>query len=271
MPGLAATEVIGQEAGRLNNDSRNDGASILLGIRFDRLTADTVLARLAARPPETAFAYVVTINVDHFLRLDQAGPELCGLYQRAWISVCDSRVLRLMAQRRGHMLDVVTGSDLTLALFSAVIDGPTPITIIGGDDATIARLRERFGLQRLAHHNPPMGFIQDAAAVADCVDYVHAHPARFVFLCVGSPQQEILAARIAESGRASGVGLCVGAAIEFAAGTRQRAPVWMQQAHLEWLHRLAQEPGRLWRRYLLGALPLLAMMRRVERAIPDAP
>jgi N-acetylglucosaminyldiphosphoundecaprenol N-acetyl-beta-D-mannosaminyltransferase len=46
--------------------------------------------------------------------------------------------------------------------------------------------------------------------------------------------------------------LCVGAAFDFLAGTKRRAPEWMQQVGLEWLHRLASEPGRLGRRYLVG-------------------
>lgn len=47
--------------------------------------------------------------------------------------------------------------------------------------------------------------------------------------------------------------LGVGAAFDFHAGMVKRAPVWMQRASLEWLHRLASEPRRLWRRYLVMA------------------
>lgn len=244
----------------------NGDASRLLGIRFDRMTFDIVLEKLALHPPHQRFVYVVTINADHFLFLNKDVPELRQIYEQAWISVCDSKILRLLARRRGHILDVVTGSDLTMAVLSSVADKQTPITIIGGTNATVAQLRENYGLLRVAHHNPPMGFIKVPADVERCVAFVRQHPARFVFLCVGAPQAETLAARIAESEGTSGIGLCVGAAIEFAAGTRQRAPLWMQRAHLEWLFRLVQEPRRLWRRYLLGAWPLLRLMRRVENA-----
>lgn len=267
MASQAAVGVRGQEIG-LSNDCVSDlEASRLLGIRFDRMTSDIVLDRVFARPPELPFAYIVTINADHFLFLNRNGPELRNVYEQAWISVCDSKILKLLARRRGHTLDVVTGSDLTMAVLARISDKQTPITIIGGAEATIAHLRERFGLQRVAHHNPPMGFIKVEANVAACVAFVAAHPAQFVFLCVGAPQAETLASHIAGSHGTSGIGLCVGAAIEFAAGTRQRAPRWMQQAHLEWLFRLSQEPQRLWRRYLLGAWPLLMLMRRVEPVV----
>ena len=237
----------------------------LLDVRFDHADTADVLAAFRARPADAAFAYVVTINADHFVRLDTAGPDLRADYAAAWMSVCDSRIIRLLAGWRGYSLDVVPGSDLTQALFDQ-LDAADSVAIIGGDGPTIATLRARYPSLTLFHHNPPMGFIRNPSAVTEAVEFVCRHPARYVLLCVGSPQQEILAARIAASGRACGIGLCVGASVEFIAGTRRRAPLWVQKAHLEWLHRLLQEPGRLWRRYLLGAAPLLRMFLRVPKS-----
>ena len=56
---------------------------------------------------------------------------------------------------------------------------------------------------------------------------------------------------LAHRGRVQAVMFGVGAAFDFIAGTKARAPRWMQKAGLEWLHRLASEPGRLWRRYFV--------------------
>jgi exopolysaccharide biosynthesis WecB/TagA/CpsF family protein len=236
----------------------------LLSVRFDMLDLTGALALLAARDPAAPFAYVVTPNADHWIRL-QDQPDLQPLYDGAWLSLCDSRILRLLAARRGVRLEVAPGSDLTQQLFDTVIQPETPVTVIGGTEAVVTRLRARYGLTRLAHHNPPMGFIRDPAAVAAAIAFVRAHPARFVLLCVGSPQQEKLAAAIAGAGGVTGIGLCVGAAAEFVAGVKQRAPDWVQRAHLEWLHRLGSEPRRLWRRYLLEAPRLLRLMARVPR------
>lgn len=44
----------------------------------------------------------------------------------------------------------------------------------------------------------------------------------------------------------------VGAAFDFNAGRKRQAPVWMRRSGLEWFFRLAQEPRRLWRRYLIN-------------------
>lgn len=237
----------------------------LLGVRFDDLDLEAALALIGARDPAAPFAYVVTPNADHLLRLEAGDAALRTLYDGAWLSLNDSRILRLLAGRRGVRLNLAPGSDLAAALFARAIGPDTPVTLIGGTAAMVADLRARFGLTALFHHDPPMGFIRDEAAVGAAVAFVQAHPARFVFLCVGSPQQEKLAARIQAAGGATGVGLCLGAALEFVTGAKQRAPAWMQRAHLEWLHRLASEPRRLWRRYLLEAPRLLRAMRKVPR------
>jgi exopolysaccharide biosynthesis WecB/TagA/CpsF family protein len=70
-------------------------------------------------------------------------------------------------------------------------------------------------------------------------------------LCVGCPAQELIAQQLAELGCKSGVALCVGSAIDFLVGARTRAPRWVQRLSLEWAYRLAQEPQRLWHRYLV--------------------
>jgi N-acetylglucosaminyldiphosphoundecaprenol N-acetyl-beta-D-mannosaminyltransferase len=242
------------------------GAQRLLDIRFDELDTAQAVTLLAGRDPSAPFAYVVTPNVDHVLRLaDSRGGELRQIYEGAWLSTCDSRVLRGLARRRGLRLGLAPGSDIVAALFERVIEPATPVTMIGGSEEVAAALRARLGLTRLAHHNPPMGFIHDPAAIRQCEDFVAAHPARFVLLCLGAPQQEMLAARIRASGRASGIGLCVGAAVEFVTGAKTRAPVWMQRMNLEWLHRLLSEPRRLWRRYLVEAPRIFLILWRAPR------
>jgi N-acetylglucosaminyldiphosphoundecaprenol N-acetyl-beta-D-mannosaminyltransferase len=110
-----------------------------------------------------------------------------------------------------------------------------------------------------------MGFDSDPVALATTVAFILAHPARFVFLAVGSPRQEKLAAAVAASRSATGTGLCIGASLAFLAGAERRAPMWMQRDGLEWAFRLARDPRRLARRYLLDSPRILPLLLR-ERA-----
>ena len=114
----------------------------------------------------------------------------------------------------------------------------------------------------ILQHVPPMGMLRKPEAMSEAEAFVRDAQARFTLLAVAMPQQEILALRVAQAGRAVGVGLCVGASLDFLTGRKARAPLWMQKASLEWLHRLLSEPGRLWRRYLVeGPRIFLLTMR----------
>jgi exopolysaccharide biosynthesis WecB/TagA/CpsF family protein len=68
---------------------------------------------------------------------------------------------------------------------------------------------------------------------------------------MGNPLQEMFLHRNLEA-TGAWLGVGVGAFFDFTAGTVSRAPEWMNRAGIEWVYRLAQEPGRMWRRYVLG-------------------
>jgi N-acetylglucosaminyldiphosphoundecaprenol N-acetyl-beta-D-mannosaminyltransferase len=224
-----------------------------------------VLRYLEIRTINDPFTYIVTPNVDHVVRNWRDKGDLVEIYEDAELSLCDSRIVSLIGRFSGVSLPVVTGSDLTAILLEYTIDPQERITIIGGSEEVVAKLARRYGLQDIRHHNPPMGFIRDPAAVLEASLFVERNPSRFVFLAVGSPQQEILARSIKERGRAVGIGMCVGASLLFLTGDLQRAPVWMQRSKLEWLHRLAQEPKRMWRRYLYDAPKILRIAAEFKR------
>jgi exopolysaccharide biosynthesis WecB/TagA/CpsF family protein len=240
----------------------------LLGLDFADLDAAGAAALLADRPRDARFAYVVTPNADHLVRLARR-PELAAAYRSAGLCLLDSRVVARVARLLGLPVPRVTvGSDLTAHLLRQHVRAGEAVTIIGLQPAWLPALVARCGLVPPAHYNPPMGFAADRAAFAATVDFVLAHPARFIFLAVGSPQQELLAATIAATGRATGVGLCIGASLEFLAGAARRAPAWMQAAGLEWLFRLGCEPRRLWRRYLLDSPAVLWLLLRSRLGRP---
>jgi N-acetylglucosaminyldiphosphoundecaprenol N-acetyl-beta-D-mannosaminyltransferase len=223
----------------------------LLGLDFANLGPEAAATWIATRPETAPFGYVVTPNADHFVRLAR-DPTLLPVYENAALRLLDSRVVAGVARLLGlRAPPVATGSDTAAALLSQHLRPGERITIVGLPSPAVAALAEKCRLVPPFHTNPPMGFEHDPAAFQAAVDFVLAHPARFIFLAVGSPRQERLAAAIAATGLATGTGLCFGAALEFLAGTKRRAPVWMQRAGLEWLARLIGDPRRLGRRYLI--------------------
>ena len=234
----------------------------LLGLDFADLDTAEAAARIAARPASAPFGYVVTPNADHLVRLARQ-PALRSLYDNAALCLLDSRVVQRSARALGLPAPrIAPGSDLTAHLLARHVPPGERVTIVGLRACHLPALVTGCGLAPPAHYDPPLGFERDRATWQHTIDFVIEHPARFVFLAVGSPRQERLAAAIAATGRATGTGLCVGAGLDFLAGVERRAPRWLQRAGLEWLHRLAFNPARLGRRYLFDNPPVFAMLLR---------
>jgi N-acetylglucosaminyldiphosphoundecaprenol N-acetyl-beta-D-mannosaminyltransferase len=125
---------------------------------------------------------------------------------------------------------------------------------LGSTEETLERLvaatRRRFPKLEIAGMlSPPFRPLtsQDHLSIAAAVDTAGAE---VVWVGLGAPKQEILLSALRPLVTAP-VLLGVGAVFDFASGTKRRAPRWMQRAGLEWLYRLASEPRRLWRRYLV--------------------
>jgi exopolysaccharide biosynthesis WecB/TagA/CpsF family protein len=220
---------------------------------------------VAANFGQDRYGYAVTPNADHMIRLHESA-SFRALYTAANYILLDSRFLsHVLRVTKGMQLPVCTGSDLTAALFSGVIAPDDSLVLIGGSDEQARQLGERYGLRRLAHFNPPMGFIRDPDAVETCLRFIEARsPFRFCLLAVGSPQQEAIAQQLKSRGSARGLALCIGASINFLTGDERRAPLWMQRCGIEWSYRLMQAPGRMAKRYLVRGPRVFSLLHSAE-------
>jgi exopolysaccharide biosynthesis WecB/TagA/CpsF family protein len=221
--------------------------------------------RTAAQFGSGSFGYVVTPNADHVIRYYD-DPAFRGKYADAAYVLSDSRFLsHVLAITKGLRVPVCTGSDLTAQLITRVAQPQDRIVVIGGSEGQAAILARQHGFTNLRHLNPPMGFIDDPAAVGQVLEFVEQHsPFRFCLLAVGCPRQEILAQQLKQRGIARGLALCIGASVDFLTGKEQRAPRFMQQLGLEWLFRLLQSPRRLGHRYLVRGPRVFSVLRHMD-------
>ena len=241
----------------------------LLGLDFADCDVAYAAEWVNARAADAPFGYVVTPNADHFVRLHRQ-PGLVRAYEGALLRLLDSRVVARTARLLGMPTPrVCPGSDLTAYLLTRCIQPGERIGIVGLEAPHVANLVQRLRIDRPLHYNPPQGFNLDPDLMQTVVDFVLKNPARLTFLATGSPRQEQLAAAIAATGQARGTALCIGSSLAFAAGAVKRAPRWMQVMSLEWLHRLAQDPKRLWRRYLRDSPAVFSLLaqERMDRAL----
>ena len=176
-------------------------------------------------------------------------------------------VRRLLA--RGSRLRRVAGPDLFEAVFAASTTQAPRHYLLGGDESTLARLRvelsRRFpDAQIVGAESPPFRRLSPRELRAQDERITEAC-ANIVWVGLGTPKQDYEVRRLADQLPVTAV--AIGAAFDFVAGTKRRAPAWMRSLGLEWVHRLASEPRRLWRRYLIGnAVFLWAAWRRRDDA-----
>jgi exopolysaccharide biosynthesis WecB/TagA/CpsF family protein len=241
-----------------------------LGIPFTPMPLGEAALRIVERDPQAPFCYVTTPNAQHVVNVRHGNALFSTAQDNGWMVLNDSKILSLLADKlfRDPMA-LAAGSDLTAYLFHHHIRPEDSITIIGGSDEVEQRLRQTFGIRSLARLNPPMGFYRDPAEIERCVDFILAHPARYIFLAVGAPQSETIALRAMARGGATGTGLCIGSSLHFVTGVVRRAPAIFRRLHLEALYRLWQNPRRHARRVFVESLPVLWIALRI-RMTPTA-
>ena len=110
------------------------------------------------------------------------------------------------------------------------------------------------GLLVAGAHCPPLGFEHSTEATAAIIESIGAANPQIVFCGLGCPKQERLMSSLAEIFPHIWF-LASGGSLDFIAGETTRAPEWMQNIGLEWLHRLTHEPKRLFKRYVVHDMP----------------
>ena len=241
-----------------------------LGIDFARLSIGEATKKVSLMAESDAFQYVVTPNVDHVVMLfptldNDRAVQFRAAYRTAALRVCDSRILRALGKLKGTDIATVPGSDLSASLFRDTFRAGHKVAIVGGDADTISSLQRLYAGPDYVQHIPPMGILANRPAIDAVVKFVEDERADFTLFAIGAPQSEIIAHRCAEEKRARGVGVCIGASIEFLLGHKARAPGWMQRSGLEWAFRLVSEPRRLWRRYLVDGPRIFIMVAKWRR------
>jgi N-acetylglucosaminyldiphosphoundecaprenol N-acetyl-beta-D-mannosaminyltransferase len=219
--------------------------------------------------------WVVTPNLDilHKLVHDRS---FAALVEPATLRLADGMPLVWASRVQGTPLpERVAGSDLIGALSGRAAAEGLGVFLLGGDpgtaEAAASELERRHaGLKIVGTHCPPYGFESDPARSAEIVRLLVAAAPAIVFVALGCPKQERLIGSLRPA--LPGVWfLGVGISFSFLAGRVQRAPRWMQRLGLEWVHRMAQEPGRLARRYLVVGVPFavrLLLGALVRRIVP---
>ena len=233
----------------------------LCGIEVDTYTFDEVMRIILdqATPSHNTTqkpSFVVTPNVAHLVTL-QHDPEFRQIYTQALLAVPDGVPLLWAAKLlKSPLGGRVNGTDLFEQLTAMAADRGLKVFLLGGRSGAASRAEEILtqrhpNLNVVGTYSPPFGFESNLDEIHRINTLIHDSNPDILFVGLGAPKQEKWIAHHYES-LGVPVSIGIGVSFEFVAGMVKRAPRWMQKTGLEWLFRLISEPGRLWKRYLVG-------------------
>jgi len=240
------------------------GGHRVLDTFIDSVSWDEAIARIVgwARTRESRAVYLCNVHAVVTARRD-AG--LQAALEEGDLVAADGAPVAWRLRRAGFEgQQRISGPELMMrALAAAEVHG-LRVLFFGERQATLDLLRARLlrdfpALQIVGMISPPFSDPTPQEARAS-IDAINASGAQLVFVALGCPKQEKWIAAHRGAIRATMLG--VGAAFAFQAGVVPRSPLWMQRYGLEWLFRLAAEPRRLWRRYLVTNSVFIATMLR---------
>lgn len=197
--------------------------------------------------------YVCVSNV-HTTVMARDNPAYMEIQTNSLMSVPDGKPLSVLGRRKASKMARVTGPDLMREILSTTrgdgrkfrhyIYGSTPEVL----EALTQKICHSFPKADIAATEPSVFRSLSPAEINQLADRINSSGSDFVWLGLGAPRQEILAAGL--HGKTQSLSIAVGGAFNILAGIIPEAPRWMKELSLEWLFRLMREPRRLFRRYL---------------------
>lgn len=251
--------------------ARADGRVALLGITIANETLSGAVDRIAQLAAGPRASQVSFVNADCF-NIAARDADYRRVLDRSALVLADGIGVRLALDWfvGTPLRDNVNGTDMFPRLCDAAAKLGLPVFFLGGQPGIAERVAENAckrvpGLQ--------IAGVQDGFFAPEDTDAVLADinrsGARILLVAMGAPRQEAwIAQHLAQLN--VGVAIGVGGLFDFYSGRIARAPGWMREIGLEWVYRLLQEPGRMWRRYVVGNPLFLWRAWRGARVAPSA-
>jgi N-acetylglucosaminyldiphosphoundecaprenol N-acetyl-beta-D-mannosaminyltransferase len=242
----------------------NRARTSFLGVPLDLLTMDETVGRCRELVQSGRPAQHVVVNAGKCVLMEDE-PDVREIVSRCDIVNADGQGVVWAARFLGRRVpERVAGIDLMGRMLSLCEHEGWRVFFLGATEEVLAAfeaeaLRQHSRLLVAGRRN---GFFRADEEVG-IVDAIRVSGARLVLVGISSPAKErFLARNLARMGPVLAMG--VGGSFDVWAGKTARAPRWMQRAGLEWFHRFAQEPRRMWRRYLIGNLRFAWLVLRTR-------
>jgi N-acetylglucosaminyldiphosphoundecaprenol N-acetyl-beta-D-mannosaminyltransferase len=240
----------------------------ICGIQLTNLSFFDCIDRISHCTEKSTQTFIVTPNVDHIIKL-QNDVEFREVYKHAELVLADGMPLLWAARFLGTPLkEKISGSDLFPRICELAAKKSYMLFFLGGRpgaaDKAAQVMRERYpGIQITGTYCPPFGFENDSSENAKVINLIQQAKPDILFVGLGAPKQEKWIYRHRDQYQVP-VSIGIGVTFEFTAGMVKRAPLWMQNAGLEWFWRLIMEPRRLWKRYLVDDMQFFWLLLKTK-------
>ena len=232
----------------------------LFGIPVAKVTEPEAVERIVEivkRPRTGRAALVATLNVDFISNAVSGWPfggndELWGYLRNADFVTADGMPIVLLSRLlRNPLPERVTGADLVPALCRRFAEEGLSVYVLGGDKDAIDEAFAKLNIPNLKVVGVDPAFVKLDQDQPEIVERINAAKPDLLFVALGNPKQELWMGRNAAKLNI-GAMIGIGGTFNFIAGRVKRAPRWVQKCGAEWIYRICQEPGRLWKRYAFG-------------------
>lgn len=234
----------------------------ILGVEVDNVTMTDAVSMVVDALARGGRHEVCFVN-PHCLNIAVRQPEYRCVLQQASLVFADGSGIQIAGNLlRRPLRQNVNGTDMFPLLCRALEGAGVRVYLIGARPGVAAKVRTWMEQRHPAIEVCGVrdGFFADAESPAVAHE-IAASKATLLLVAMGVPRQELWIHRwMAETGVTVAIG--VGGLFDFCSGNIPRAPVWMREVGIEWVYRILQEPGRLWRRYLVGNAQFLASVLR---------
>jgi N-acetylglucosaminyldiphosphoundecaprenol N-acetyl-beta-D-mannosaminyltransferase len=231
----------------------------ILGVPIDNLSMVELLDQLDK-------GTIFTPNVDHLINV-RKNKDFGSAYNIADYKLCDSQILFFASRFLGSPIkEKISGSDLFPAFYQYHKNNlGTTIFLLGGlgNSATLAQQKINGKVSRVMvvdAYSPSFGFDTDEEESMQIVERINNSGATVLAIGVGAPKQEKWVCQYRSYLTSVKIIFAIGATIDFEAGLVSRAPQFVTEMGGEWIYRLAMEPKRLWKRYLINDVPFLWLL-----------
>jgi N-acetylglucosaminyldiphosphoundecaprenol N-acetyl-beta-D-mannosaminyltransferase len=220
---------------------------------MDAVNFGDALSRVTSLIENERGGSVFTPNVDHIV-IAERDTKFREAYRSASLCLVDGTPVLWAARLLGTPLpEKISGSDFVLPLARVAGERGWRVYLLGGAPGVAAaaaeRLRNLCGTDVVGYDDAAIS-LHGSSDEAEVLERIRTARPHLIFVALGAPKQEFWIQRVRNEIHPA-VAVAVGASLDFVAGRDTRAPRWMSNIGLEWLHRLAHNPRRLWRRYLL--------------------